>query len=99
MLTGTEGGISSKRGVMIWFVLLFTVILFTNVFTGKLPNHDLMVQLFELTLVSMGLVFGEPFINLLAALRGQKTTSTTTTVAPPDSPVITTTVTKEPEIK
>jgi hypothetical protein len=95
MLSGITGEISSKRSVMIFFVVLFATIVIVNISTGKKLEHDLQFQLFELVIISMATVFGERFIDRLGTLRGQKTTATTTTIAPPDSVVTTTETTKE----
>lgn len=93
MLSG-ERGPSSKRGVMVWLLLVFTVVLFVNLFTGKAPAAIYSEQLFELLLVAMGIVFGEKFVAALSTAR-QKSTTKTTVVAPPDATVVNTTETKE----
>lgn len=95
MISGPGDGVSSKRSVMVWFVLMFSFITLINLFTGKKLEHDIQVQLFELVVVSIGVVFGEPFMNFLLLVRGQKTTATTTTIAPPGSTVTNTETTKE----
>lgn len=95
MLSG-ERGPSSKRGVMVWLLLLFTFIIIVNLFTGKQPVAMYSEQLFELLLVAMGIVFGEKFVTALSAARNQKSTTRTTVVAPPDATVINTEEIKEP---
>lgn len=95
MLSDGLGNISSKRSTMVWFVLLFTAIAVINITTGKKLDHDIQVELFQLVVISMGIVFGEPLIKLFALVRGQKTTDTTTIVAPKDATVVTTGTTKE----
>lgn len=96
MLSG-DNTVSSKRGVMVWFVLLFTATVIVGLTCGKYLEHDLKYQLFELVCVSILTVFGEPAINALLMLRGQKST-TSTTVISPETPTVTT-VTKETEQK
>lgn len=94
MLSG-ERGPSSKRGVMVWLLLLFTFMVVVDLFTGKHAQDMYSNQVFELLLVAMGIVFGEKFISALTITRGQKST-TKTTVAPPDATIINTQETKEP---
>ena len=94
MLSG-ERGPSSKRGVMMWLLFLFTFIIVVNLFTGKHPDEMFSKQLFELLLVAMGIVFGEKFLTALMIVRNQKSTTNTTVVAPPDATVINTQETKE----
>lgn len=96
-LLSKGGEVSSKRGVMVWFVLLFTATVIVGLTCGKYLEHDLKFQLFELVCVSILTVFGEPAINALLMLRGQKPT-TSTTVISPDAQTVTTT-TKETEQK
>lgn len=94
MLSG-ERGPSSKRGVMVWLLLLFTFVLIVNLFSGKQPDPMFSKQLFELLLVALGVVFGEKFVNALMIIRGQKSTTQTTVIAPADSTVVNTQETKE----
>lgn len=94
MLSG-ERGPSSKRGVMVWLLLLFTFIIIVNLFTGKQPAAMYSEQLFELLLVAMGIVFGEKFVTALSTAR-QKSTTKTTVVAPTDTTVVTTQETTKP---
>lgn len=63
MVRDAQGVMSSKRGAMLWFILLFTGEVVVNISSaGKLHLTDtLQTQLFELVIVSMGIVFGEPF--------------------------------------
>lgn len=62
MLSG-ENGVSSKRNVMVWFVLLWSYMAVYNQITGKAPALIYQEQLFELTLISIAAVFGEKVIN------------------------------------
>jgi len=71
MLSG-ERGPSSKRGVMVWLLLLFTFMVVIDLFTGKHPQQIYTDQVFELLLVAMGIVFGEKFVTALTVSRGQK---------------------------
>ncbi len=66
------GEVSSKRGVMVWFVLNFTGYVWVNLFTGKTLEHSLASWLFQATMGSIVVVFGEPFINAIMTLRGVK---------------------------
>lgn len=81
---------------MVWLLLLFTFIVVIDQWTGKHPQQMYSEQLFELLLVSMGIVFGEKFVSVLSAARNQKSTTKTTVVAPPDATVINTEEVKEP---
>lgn len=94
MLSG-ERGPSSKRGVMVWLLMLFTILIIVNLLTGKQLAQMYSEQLFELLLVAMGIVFGEKFVTALSTAR-QKSTTKTTVVAPADATVVNTTETKEP---
>lgn len=94
MLSG-ERGPSSKRGVMVWLLWLFTFLVVFNVITGKKPDEIYIHQVFELLIIAMGIVFGEKFINVLTLIRNQRSTTKTTVVAPPDATVINTEQTKE----
>jgi hypothetical protein len=96
MLSSAAGFISSKRVAMIWFIAIFTVVIFVNLFTGKKLHEDLQFQLFELTIATMVIVFGEPFMQALSFNKNKSATSTTTTIVPENSTVITKeTVTQE----
>jgi hypothetical protein len=98
--SGMTGEPSSKRTVLVWFVLLFSATVIVNLHDKqKVLESTLQAQLFYLVIASMAVVFGEPFMKFMAEWKGQKTTSTTTTVAPSDSTVVTTETTKEPEKK
>jgi hypothetical protein len=98
MLSG-EDGISSKRSVMIFFVLLFSFNVLWNLFTGKAPAPIYQEQVFELVVICLGVVFGEGILKMITDLRNTKKTTNTTIVSPPDSTVTTITDTKEPEKK
>lgn len=74
LLSGANG-ISSKRSVMVWFVLLFSFVLIFNMATGKAPNPTLLDQLNELTIISIAAVFGERFIDFIKQKRSIKTQS------------------------
>lgn len=65
MIRDAQGVASSKRGAMLWFIFVFSVVIFVNLATaGKIKLDDtLQTQLFELVILSMALVFGEPFIK------------------------------------
>jgi hypothetical protein len=95
MLSG-DTGISSKRSVMVFFVVLFAFTVVYNLITGKAPAPIYQEQTFELVIICLGTVFGEKLLESLAAARGQKKTTTTTIVSPPDSTVTTVAETKEP---
>lgn len=82
--SGVTNRISSKRGAMIWFVLLFTGTVVVGLVSGRYLEHDTKFQLFELTAGSMVLVYGEKLMGAIQALRGQKTTADMS----PDPPII-----------
>ena len=96
MLSG-ERGPSSKRGVMLLLLLLFMFLVLFDTFTGKHPQELYSDQVFELLLVSLGVVFGEKFITAFTVTRTQKSTTKTTVVAPPVATVINTEEIKEPK--
>ena len=95
MLSG-ERGPSSKRGVMMWLLLMFTFVVIVNLFTGKQPDPMFSKQLHELLLVAMGIVFGEKFITTFNAIQNRKSTTQTTVIAPSDSTVVASQQTSEP---
>lgn len=66
--SGMTGLASSKRGAMAWFILLFTSCVIVNLSTGGRVHlsDTLQDQLFELVIISIGTVFGEPAIKLIA---------------------------------
>lgn len=95
MLSG-ENGISSKRSVMVFFVLLFTFTVIYNMVTGHAPAPIYQEQVFELVIICITAVFGEGVMNALERMKAKKTTSTTTIVTPEQPTVTTITDTKEP---
>lgn len=95
MLSG-EDGISSKRSVMVFFVLLFAFNVIYNIITGKAPAPIYQEQVFELVIICLGTVFGEKILQLWAQIKGQKTTTSTTIISPETPTVTTVTDTKEP---
>lgn len=95
MVSG-EDGISSKRSVMVFFVLLFAFCVIYNLITGKAPAPTYQDQVFELVIICFAGVFGEKILELWIKIKGQKTT-TSTTIVSPETPTVTTVVdTKEP---
>lgn len=66
--SGMTGMASSKRGAMGWFILLFTACVVVNLSTGGRVHlsDTLQDQLFELVIISIGTVFGEPAIKLIS---------------------------------
>lgn len=71
LLGGAGSRISSKRSVMIWFVLLFTYLIVLNAYTGKSPSSEFRTELFQLTVLSIVLVFGEIALKIYQAIRGK----------------------------
>ncbi|MGN6491172.1 MAG: hypothetical protein ACTHLE_04190 [Agriterribacter sp.] len=63
MLTGPNGGVSSKRTTMFVLLLVFIVGYFTNLFTGKHPSELFMEQLYYLLLTSFAAVFGDNIVK------------------------------------
>ena len=72
--SGMTGLASSKRGAMGWFILLFTATVIVNLCThGRVHLSDtLQDQLFELVIITIGTVFGEPAIKLITNLVQKK---------------------------
>ncbi len=77
LMLGTNGEISSKRCMMIFFALLFAYALVSNHVTGMLVDDTMKWQLFFLLLWSMSIVFGEKIPEIISAWTGKKTTTTT----------------------
>jgi hypothetical protein len=72
MLTG-QNGISSKRSVMVFFVLLFSFMSVYNMITGKAPNELYQEQVFEILIIAICTVFGERVVVSLSNMRKTKT--------------------------
>jgi hypothetical protein len=72
MLTGEAGRVSSKRGVMVWLLLLFTFVCVYNVVTGKVLNEVYANQLFELLVITIVTVFGEKWLTAWFAAKTNK---------------------------
>lgn len=68
MLSG-ENGISSKRSVMVFFVLLFAFNVIYNLITGKAPAPIYQEQVFELVIICLGTVFGEKILETVHAMK------------------------------
>jgi hypothetical protein len=71
-MLGAGDGTSSKRVVMVFFVLLFAFLVLWNLFTGQEPAPHWRTELFDLVRISMALVFGEKLITWFMALKGHK---------------------------
>jgi hypothetical protein len=73
MISG-EGGVSSKRSVMVWFVFLFTYLVIRDTEAGGLkhPQQCFSDQVFWLVITSLTLVFGEKFIPVLLQIMQKK---------------------------
>lgn len=97
LLSGATGGISSKRAVMIFLLLLFAFCVVYNLFTGKAPNALFQDQVFEAFLITLAAVLGDKALDVIPTIRGRKTTSSTTVITP-ETPTVTT-ITKESEPK
>lgn len=72
MLTGEAGRVSSKRGVMVWLLLLFTFVCIYNLVTGKSLNALYADQLFELLVITIITVFGEKWLTAWFAAKTNK---------------------------
>jgi hypothetical protein len=72
--SGVTSRASSKRGAMVFFILLFAAVVITNLATSGRVKLDatLQTQLFELVIVTIGVVFGEPFIKAFREYRNSK---------------------------
>jgi hypothetical protein len=74
MIKDAQGVASSKRGAMLWCLFLFSGTLVANIASGgrlKL-DHELQSQLFELVIITLGLVFGEPFAKAVQVWKGER---------------------------
>jgi hypothetical protein len=80
--SGMTGLASSKRGAMVWFILLFTAVIIVNLATGGRVKLDptLQTQLFELVIICIGVVFGEPFLKVWREYRSKQQTPPTDSV-------------------
>lgn len=83
LLGGIGSRISSRRTVMVWFVLLFSFEVVLNIFTGLKPTDELRMELFQVLIVSLVLVFGDIVIKVLDFLRGKKLNITAPSDLPP----------------
>lgn len=71
MLSGKDT-ISSKRSAMWWFVFVFTGLLIYNAITQKAPSESFQLQLFEVLMTLIILVFGERALKAWQAIKGKK---------------------------
>jgi hypothetical protein len=85
LLGGIGSRISSRRTVMVWFVLLFSFEIVLNIFTGLKPTDELRMELFQVLIISLVLVFGDIVVKVLEFLRGKKLDITAPT-DPPNTP-------------
>jgi hypothetical protein len=69
MLSG-ESGVSVKRNVLVFLVLLFAYILIIDLHTGRHPSAPLQDQLHELLNLAFVLVFGEKAMNVIKLRKG-----------------------------
>lgn len=99
MLSSKGGGVSSKRTILVFFVLLFAFCVVYNMITGHAPDNLYKEQVFEALLVCIGAVFGERVVDILPTIRGKKSTTSVTTITPEPQSVTTVTNVKEPEAK
>jgi hypothetical protein len=90
LLGGIGSRISSRRTVMVWFVLLFSFEIVVNIFTGGekglQPAPELRMELFQVLIVSLVLVFGDIVVKVLEFLRGKKIDIPPTPTDPPPTP-------------
>jgi hypothetical protein len=77
LMLGTNGEISSKRCMMVFFAVLFAYALVSNHLTGMAVDDTMKWQLFFLLLWAMSIVFGEKIPEIISAWTGKKTTTTT----------------------
>ena len=78
MFKGANNGVSSKRVVLVWFVLLFTYLIILNAHTGKHVSDSLQTMLDEALKLALIAVFGEPAIAALGRKKGAVTETTIT---------------------
>lgn len=69
MLSG-ESGVSVKRNVLVFLILLFAYITITDMHTGKHPSAALLDQLHELLNLAFVVVFGEKVLNAVKRRNG-----------------------------
>lgn len=71
--SGVTSRASSKRGAMVFFILLFAAVVIVNLATGGRvkPDETIQTQLFELVIICIGVVFGEPFIKAYREYKGK----------------------------
>lgn len=72
MLSG-DSGVSVKRNVLVFLVLLFAYIIIFNLHTGKHPSPALLDQLHELLNLAFIVVFGEKVVNAVKMRKGLPT--------------------------
>lgn len=73
LMLGTNGEISSKRCMMVFFALLFSYAFLSNHITGLQVDETMKWQLFGLLIWIMSLVFGEKLPEIFTAWFGRKT--------------------------
>ncbi len=78
MFRGNGSGISSKRVVLVWFVLLFTYLILLNAHTGKHVSESLQTMLDDALKLALFAVFGEPAIAAFSRKKGAVTETTIT---------------------
>lgn len=71
MMTGDGGGISSKRNAMVFFILVFTTLVFLSC-RGINASEYWQDQVAQVTKICIAAVFGEKVINLFVALKSGK---------------------------
>lgn len=76
-MLGSNGEISSKRCMMIFFTMLFAYALISNHLTGMAVDDTMMWQLFFLLIWAMSMVFGEKIPDIISAWTARKSTVTT----------------------
>lgn len=81
MMSG-ETGISVKRNVLVFLVLLFAYIIIQNMHTGKSPSASLLEQLHELLNLAFIGVFGEKLVNAAGTRLTKKLEDPKTEVKP-----------------
>lgn len=86
LLGGIGSRISSRRTVMVWFVLLFSFEVILNIFTGLKATDELRMELYQVLIISLVLVFGDIVVKVMEFFKGKKIDITPPTDPPPTPP-------------
>ena len=71
---------------MVWFVLLFSFEVVLNIFTGLKATDELRMELYQVLIISLVLVFGDIVVKVMEFFKGKKIDITPPIDPPPTPP-------------